>query len=86
MFTHVVIILWIFLKGRLLNARSACLPYYRALTEAAPLQNVFAERDFDCFLPVGIQQKRLNICCLDCHGLWDQLGLTIALRITGIKL
>lgn len=69
MFTHVVIILWIFLKGRLLNARSACLLYYRALTEAVQLRCVCGERFyFDCLFPAGIKGKRSNIHCLGCHG------------------
>ena len=79
MFTHVVIILWIFLKGRLLNARFACLLYFRAPTVAAQLRCVFAERDFTLIapFPVGIKGKRSNIYCLGCHGLQDKHGLGI---------
>lgn len=83
MFTHVVIILWIFLKGRLLNARSACLPHYRASTEAAPPQKVRFR--FDCCSSVDRKQNRSNIYCLDCHGLQHQPRLRILLIIAGIK-
>lgn len=91
MFTHVVIILWIFFcKRRFSNARFAGLLQFRAPTEAAQFQCVFADRDFSLIaaFPQHIKGERSNIFlfCLGCSNLHDNHGLGLVLIITGIKL
>ena len=87
-FTHVVIILWLFFERQIVKCQIRPFAVLQG-PDWGPKASIYVCRErfcFDCFYPVRVKGKRSNIYCLDCGGLQDKHGLSIVLIITGIEL